>query len=118
MNDLVQRLTVEQPIEASMRPENTVELFKAALDRGYVHIKFVETRGGTELGIRLVPGDPEVDLSAANYEQKTGVVKLAGNLILDYVRVRFRGKIDLATLKGTGNLEIIEEVEPGSTTAA
>jgi len=116
MNDLVQRLTVEQPIIASMRPENTVELFKAAIDRGYVHCKFTETRGGTELGIRLDPS--ETDLSGANYEAKTGTVKLAGNLILDYVKVRFRGTIDLSTLAGTGNLEILGEVAPGSTETA
>lgn len=111
MNDLVQRLTEEQPIEASLRPERTVENFKAAIDRGYVHCKFVNTRGGTELGIRL---DPEAsDVDSADYEAGTGTVKIVGTLILDYVRVRFHGTIDLETLEGTGRLEVLEEVEPG-----
>ena len=105
MNDLVQRLTVEQPIVASLRPEPTVEAFKAAIDRGYVHAKFTETRGGTELGIRL---EPESDLSGADFASGTGRVTIVGRLVLDYVPVRFHGTIDLATLAGTGRLEPLE----------
>jgi hypothetical protein len=116
MNDLVQRLTEPQRVVASLRPEATVEAFKAAIDRGYVHIKFTETRGGTELGVRL---DPEAsDVASADYEAGTGEVKVVGTLILDYVRVRLHATIDLATLEGTGRLEILEEVEPGAPVAA
>lgn len=115
MNDLVQRLTKEQPVVASLRPEPSLEAFKAAVDREYVHVKFTETRGGTELGVRL---DPErSDLSGADWDAGTGVVTVAGELILDYVRVRCVAKIDLETLQGTGHLEVLEEVAPGSTSA-
>ena len=111
MNELVKKLTKDQPVEASLRPEPTVEELKAAIDRGYVHIKFTETRGGTELG---VPLDEEAsDWSGADFAAGTGEVKVVGNLILDYVRVRLHATIDLATLKGTGRLEILGEVEPG-----
>ncbi|HVT16344.1 MAG TPA: MbtH domain protein [Thermoanaerobaculia bacterium] len=116
MNELVQRLTTDQPVVASLRPEPTVEGFKAAIDRGYVHVLFTETRGGTELGVRI---DPKyLDLSAADFEHKTGSAKLAGELILDYTRVRCHATIDLATLRGTGRLEPLGDVEPGSTAAA
>lgn len=115
MNDLVKRLTQEQPVRASLRPEATVEAFKAALDRGYVHVLFTETRGGTELGVRLDPA--RSDLGGADFEHKTGQVKVAGELVLDYVKVRCHAKIDLATLRGTGWLEILdaptaEDAEP------
>ncbi len=111
VNELVQKLTKEQPIVASLRPEATLAYFKAAVDRGYVHLKFTETRGGTELGIRI---DPErSDLSGADFERGTGSVHVVGELVLDYVRVRFHGDVDLSTLAGTGRLEVLEEVEPG-----
>jgi hypothetical protein len=111
VNELVQKLTKEQPIVASLRPEATLANFKEAVGRGYVHLKFTETRGGTELGIRL---DPErSDLSGADFERGTGSVHVVGELVLDYVRVRFHGDVDLATLAGTGRLEVLEEVEPG-----
>lgn len=110
MNELVEKLTREQEIEASLRPETSLENFKAALDRGYVHVKFPNTRGGTELGIRL---DPDAsDLSNADFESRSGSVKIVGGLILDYERVRFHGEIDLGTLKGTGRLEPLGEVSP------
>jgi len=105
VNELVQKLTQEQPIVASLRPESTLEQLRAAVDRKYVLIKFTETRGGTELGIRL---DPEKsDVSAANFDTGTGRIRIVGDLILDYVPVRFHGYIDLESLAGAGRLEIL-----------
>lgn len=116
MNDLVQRLTKEQPIEASLRPEPTVEALKAAVDRDYVHVKFTETRGGTELGVKL--NRDASDLTGADFEAGAGSLKIVGDLTLDYTRVRFHGTLDLASLKGTGRLEPLGDVEPGASDAA
>ncbi|HEX2252364.1 MAG TPA: MbtH domain protein [Thermoanaerobaculia bacterium] len=114
MNELVQKLTKEQPVEASLRPEPTAEELQAAIERRYVHIKFTETRGGTELGVPL--DEAASDWSGADFAAGTGEVKVVGNLILDYVRVRLHATVDVATLKGTGRLEILGEVEPGDVT--
>jgi hypothetical protein len=112
VNDLVRRLTEEQPIEASLRPDTTVEALRAAVDRGYVHVKFPNTRGGTELGIRL---DPErSDLTRADFAAGSGSLTIVGDLTLDYTRVRFHGTLDLPGLKGTGRLEPLADVEPGA----
>ena len=109
MNELVQKLTKEQHVEASLRPERTLEYFKAAVDRGYVHVKVTQTRGGTELGVRI---DPErSDLTGANWQEGTGSIRVAGELVLDYVRVRCHATIDLASLEGTGYLEILEDLD-------
>lgn len=115
MNELVQRLTKEQEIVAGLGPHPSLEAFKAAIDRGYVHCKFPNTRGGTELGIRL---DRERSALNADFEKGEGSVTIVGGLILDYTRVRFHGTIDLATLAGTGYLEPLEDVEPGAGTPA
>ncbi len=40
--------------------------------------------------------------------------QLVGTLTLNYVKVRFHGKLDLASLEGRGYLEVLEEVEPGA----
>lgn len=110
MDDLVQRLMEEQEVEISLRPERTLDLFKAALDRGYVNVRFTKTRGGTELGVRMDPA--ACVLAGADWRKGQGKVNLVGGLILNYVRVRCHAGIDLATLNGTGRLEIIEEVTP------
>lgn len=107
-DELVDRLSEgDHPVIASIRPERTVELLKEALDRGYVHIKFTDTKGGTELGVRL---DQEgSDFSAGDFEKKTGTIHIEGNLTLNYVKVRCVADIDLSTLEGTGHLVPVKE---------
>jgi uncharacterized protein YbdZ (MbtH family) len=104
---LVDRLCKgEHPVEAGLRPERTVKLFKEAIDRNYVHVKFTRTRGGTELGVRL---DREAcDFSTADFEACTGSAHVEGGLTLDYVKVRCIADIDLQTLEGTGHLVKVE----------
>src|SRR5262249_54588801 len=74
---LVDRLCEgEHPVEAGLRPEKTVKLFKEAIDRNYVHIKFTKTKGGTELGVRL---DREAcDFSQADFNQGSGTAHVEG----------------------------------------
>jgi hypothetical protein len=108
MSDLVQRLSSGQhPVEVSLRPERTVKAFKEALDRGYVHIRFTATRGGTELGFSL--DTSRTQLGAGDFEQATGQVTVAGELTLDFVPVRCVADIDLTTLSGQGRLERVPE---------
>lgn len=105
-DDLVQRLCDgEHPVEASLRPSPSVDRFKECLDRGYVHIKFTGTRGGTELGIRM---DESTDLSKANFDQSSGTAHVEGQLTLNYQRVRCIADIELDSLKGTGRLELVD----------
>lgn len=108
MNELVQRLSQgNHPVEASLKPEKTVAALKESIDRGYVHIKFTNTKGETDLGVRL---DHEVSsLKEADFEHQVGKVHLVGNLTLNYVKVRCIADIDLETLEGKGYLEPIEK---------
>ena len=101
--NLVDRLCEgDHPVEVGLRPERTVTLFKEAIDRNYAHIKFTNTRGGTELGVRL---DREAcDFSEADFENGTGKLHVEGGLTLDYVKVRCIADIDLPTLEGKGHL--------------
>jgi hypothetical protein len=110
MNELVEKLTKEQPLVVSLRPTPNREALKAAIDRGWLLVKFTETRGGTELGF---PIDRErSDFSAADLEQGTGTIRVAGELTLDYVRVRLVAKIDVGSFDGTGHLEALAVAEP------
>jgi hypothetical protein len=107
MSELVQKLsTGNHPVIVSLRPTRSAAAFKECLDRGYVLVKFTDTRGGTELGVKL---DPDAtDLSKADFVDPAGSVSLAGDLTLDYVRVRCSAEIDLATLTGTGRLQPLD----------
>ncbi len=106
MDELVQKLSEGDHPVITRRAESAEEL-KQSIERGYVLVTFTDTRGGTELGVRL---DEEfTDLSGADLEQGTGTVHLVGNLVLNYVKVRCVANIDVTALKGMGHLEILEE---------
>ena len=98
--------TGKHPVETGLRPEKTVKIFKEAIDRGYVHVRFTDTRGGTELGLGLGPYG--ADLSKADFENETGIVHLEGELTLNKKRVRCVADFDLATLSGEGHLAVLE----------
>jgi hypothetical protein len=104
MTDLVDRLcSGDHPVEVSIRPKATVRALKECLDRGYVHVRFTDTRGGTELGVGL--DRDRSDLIAAELESEEGRVRIVGNLTLDYVKVRCIANVDISTMRGTGVLE-------------
>ena len=104
MNDLTERLTVEQPIVMGGAEPTVEELRDRTGEMGYVLVKFTQTRGGTELGFPL--DRTATDLSTANFDEGTGTVHVEGHLVLNDDPVRCIADIDLATLKGTGRLAL------------
>jgi hypothetical protein len=109
MNELTERLTVDQPIIMGGADPTVDELRNRTGEMGYVLVKFTETRGGTELGFSL--NRDATDLSQADFDNGTGTVHVEGNLILNSDPVRCIADIDLSTLKGTGRLALEEKAE-------
>ncbi|MFM8333194.1 MAG: MbtH family protein [Candidatus Methylumidiphilus sp.] len=104
-HDLVKYLTEgTHPVEASLRPDKTAAALRQSIDNGYVHIKFTDTQGGTEIGVRLDAAAS--DLSQADFNNGTGTAHLVGGLILDDVKVRCNVDIGLETLAGQGRLAV------------
>ncbi len=103
MDELVERLSQGQhKVEVTVLPK-TPQGLKESLERGYVHVKFTETRGGSELGVAI---DPEAtDTAAADFDNARGRIHIVGGLTLNYEKVRCIADIDLATLQGEGRLE-------------
>ena len=106
MNELVERLTKEQPVETA-RPEKTAKGLKECVDRDYVHIMFKNT--GTEVGVQLDRSACKLD--EGNFETATGSVRIVGGLNLNYDKVRCVADIDLSTCEGTGYLEPVDDDE-------
>ncbi len=107
-DDLVSFLSNgDHPIEAGLRPEKSVKLLHEAIERGFVHIKFTDTRGGTELGFEL--DNNASDLNQADFESGTGRIHVEGGLTLNYQKVRCVADLDLATLTGQGRLDRVTE---------
>lgn len=115
MNELVQRLTNGvHPIIAE-RSASAQEL-RQQIERGFVLLKFPNTRGGTELGSQLDMKQTRLD--GADFESGTGNVHLVGSLTLNYDKVTLVADIDLASLKGSGRLVLIEGADGSATNGA
>jgi hypothetical protein len=114
MNELTERLSAgDHPVVVG-GPEPSVEELQNRIEEiGWVFIKFTGTRGGTDLGMR--PDREACDLSAADFENGTGTMHLEGTLTLNNDPVRLFADLDLATLAGTGHLELREVSEPAAT---
>jgi len=108
MNPLVGRLQEPQEVEAAIEPRADAKLLRDAIERGFVFMTFVRT--GTRLGVRLDRG--ACDLARADFDAGTGSITLVGDLTLNYNEARYRGDIDLATLRGVGRLEFVRAVAP------
>jgi hypothetical protein len=106
MNELTERLTVEQPIVMGGANPTPEELRERTGEMGYVLVRFTQTRGGTELGFSL--DRVTSDLSKADFDDGTGTVHVEGRLTLNDDPVRCIADIDVATLKGTGRLALEE----------
>ncbi|QBD76631.1 MbtH domain protein [Ktedonosporobacter rubrisoli] len=105
MEELVARLALgEHPVTVGGPIPSLAEFQKRVTGMEYVFIKFTDTRGGTDLDVCI---DKETtDLSRANFAQMHGIAHVEGTLILDYIPVRCVADIDLATLNGSGHLEV------------
>jgi|SRR5437660_1614930 len=109
MNDLVQRLSQGSHAVTAGGPQPSLEEFKRRVENlDYVFIKFTGTQGGTDLGVRV--DKAATDLSQANFDQRSGIAHVEGNLTLNHVKVRCVADIDLSTLDGTGHLVALENI--------
>ena len=105
---LVERLSTGlHRVEFNSQVERTGKWLKQAIDRGYVHLKFPETKGGTTLGVRVDASASE--FREANFDDQTGQIHLEGTLTLDYVKVRCIADLLLDSLSGTGRLVAVND---------
>jgi len=91
-------------------PSPDVAALKQRIEEiGYVFIKFTDTRGGTDLGVRI--DMTATDLRQADFDHAQGTVHIEGTLSVDFVSVRCVADIDLATRNGSGHLLILQATQ-------
>jgi uncharacterized protein YbdZ (MbtH family) len=102
---LIDRLSRgEHAVEVTVRPERTGPALRESIERGYVFVRFMGTRGGTELGVKLDP--TACDVSSGDFDTPSGRIRLVGDLTLDFEQVRCTAEIDLDTMAGLGHLAV------------
>lgn len=103
-NELVERLCKrDQEVSFEDRVKE-LDRVEERVNNGFVFVKFTQTKGGTEIGIDLIP--EECDFSEGNFKEGTGMLHLVGTCELNYCKVKCIADVDLATRKGFGRLEL------------
>ncbi len=87
-----------------------VASFHNSLVREYIHLTFTGTRGQTCIGIKIDP--QKTEFKNVDFEKGVGLVKVEGNFILDFVKLKCCAEIDLQDLSGTAQLEIVQKLSP------
>jgi uncharacterized protein YbdZ (MbtH family) len=95
--------TGDHPVEATA---SSAEQFLQRIQAGHVSLRFTDTRGGTEFGLKLDPTASVVSKESA--ATPTGNVRLVGDLTLNYRKMRLVADLALDSLKGSGRLEPVE----------
>jgi hypothetical protein len=104
MSELVEFLCHgSHPVELSRY--KTADEVRECIDRGYILVRFTDTRGTTELGVRLDGAQCELD--KADFASGAGQVRLGGHLNLDFVDIECVVDIELASLTGTGRVVVL-----------
>ena len=106
MSDLVRRLAQgTHPVEVSLRPDRSLDELNGSIERGYLHLRFTGTRGGTEIGVSI---DQDCsDFRLADLDRGGGRFTVVGELALDGARVRCSAEIQLPEMTGVGALHIL-----------
>ena len=107
INELVQRLSEGKHEVIIGHRDEPYEEIKQRIEDGYIHIKFTQTRGGTELGINIDLNS--TNLKELNFYKGIGVLHIEGTTNLNYNQVRCVADINLETRKGEGYLQVIEK---------
>jgi uncharacterized protein YbdZ (MbtH family) len=103
---LVERLSHgDHAVEVVGLGEDPRRHLRERIELGHVMVRFTETEGGTELGIRFDP--KTLELGGFDLEAGTGKLALRGELTLDGTRVRVHADIDGASMAGRGRLEVL-----------
>ncbi|MFV5997275.1 hypothetical protein ACNPQM_34015 [Streptomyces sp. NPDC056231] len=103
MDELVERLSQEGQKVVVGGPSPSLGEFQRRLtEMGYVFVKFPDSGGATDLGVRV--DEAATDLGGADFAKGTGSVHVEGTLTLNYVQVRCVADIDLTSLSGSGHL--------------
>jgi hypothetical protein len=111
VNELVKRLSDgKHEVVIGHRGEPYAEL-KQRIEDGYIHVKFTQTKGGTELGINV--DIDNTNINKLDFNNPSGILHIEGTTNLNYNKVRCIADIDLESRKGEGHLEILLEDTDG-----
>lgn len=113
-NELVKKLLVDQEVEiiryrSRETNEPDLEQLRRCIALSLVLVKFLNTKGGTELGANLANDDGKFEPSNIVWNDAENSLSVRGRLKLDFTPVLLTAVINLKTFKGRGHLTVIPD---------
>jgi uncharacterized protein YbdZ (MbtH family) len=104
---LVQRLSGDNHrVEVRTTVEDKTAYLRDRLEIGYLHVFFPDTRGGTEIGVKL---DAETSNIALEQIAKGNDINLRGHLVLDDIAAVCQIRLHPSDLVGRGGLSALDD---------
>jgi hypothetical protein len=105
MDELVEKLSNgKHLVEVVIRPKVDSETFRQCIDDRYVHLRFLDTNGGTEVGI---PIDSVSEGDAQQLAQSgEPTLKIEGEFSLNFTPVRCVATIDTGSFRGFAEVRV------------
>jgi len=94
-------------IDLGWRKETDLDVVIESIRRKYLYIRFMDTRGGTEIGVNLI--ENKCDFTLAELEKGIDQIYVEGTLSLNFEKVICIADINLRTLKGFGKLKRLKK---------
>jgi len=91
------------PVRIILKPEETMEELKKCFQRKFLNLEFLDTKGGTELGINLADQSAVLNQILKQKEE----IEIEGQLFLNFSRVKLNASIRLNDFHGMGKLEVL-----------
>ena len=107
INELVKRLSEGKHEVVIGHRDEPYDEIKQRIEDGYIHVKFTQTKGGTELGVNI--DLDKTNVGNVDFSAGEGSLHIEGTTNLNYNEVRCISDIDLKTRKGKGYLEVVKE---------
>lgn len=106
MNQLIQFLAQgKHPVKVVLKPEATLSEFILCLRRKFLNIMFMDTRGGTELGITII----ESSVSADDISEFIKSIVVEGECGLNFKKIKVKVEVSLIDFSGTAQVNLAEE---------
>jgi hypothetical protein len=102
MDKLIKQLTANEHAIMFEQRIDDYHFIKQKLDNGFVFVTYIETCGGTELGLNLDKN--HCNFRNADFETKSGEIHIEGECKLNFVPVRVIADINLATRRGKAKM--------------
>ncbi|MBP3325579.1 MAG: hypothetical protein J6L77_04060 [Coprococcus sp.] len=95
-------ISKQQPVRAVLKPDETLDEFVACMKRKFVNLVFTDTKGNTEIGIKIA----ESSVKAEEIDDSTETIILRGECGLNFEKIKVKVELSLKDFAGFAEITV------------